>query len=107
MRLSFSPQITWEGRILSDWLDTKPGEVAGHLWRFEPCSKLRQSNQERLSNLKVLFSLLFNAADTTMAAPAPPDPLAGQVTIYRDNYGTPHIVGETEEATFFGYGYAQ
>jgi len=35
------------------------------------------------------------------------DPLARQVTIYRDNYGVPHIVGATEEATFFGYGYAQ
>ncbi len=35
------------------------------------------------------------------------DPLVRQVTIYRDIYGVPHIVGETEEATFFGYGYAQ
>jgi acyl-homoserine-lactone acylase len=35
------------------------------------------------------------------------DPLFQQVTIYRDTYGVPHIVGETEEATFFGYGYAQ
>lgn len=35
------------------------------------------------------------------------DPLSQHVTIYRDNYGVPHIVGETEEATFFGYGYAQ
>ncbi|MGD0123766.1 MAG: penicillin acylase family protein [Terriglobia bacterium] len=35
------------------------------------------------------------------------DPLAEQVTIYRDEFGVPHIVGETEEATFFGYGYAQ
>ena len=35
------------------------------------------------------------------------DPLADQVTIYRDDFGVPHIVGETEEATFFGYGYAQ
>src|SRR5579872_1747960 len=33
--------------------------------------------------------------------------LASQVTIYRDNFGVPHIIGETEEATFFGYGYAQ
>ncbi len=33
--------------------------------------------------------------------------LADQVTIYRDQYGVPHIVGETEEAAFFGYGYAQ
>jgi acyl-homoserine-lactone acylase len=35
------------------------------------------------------------------------DPLSQKFTIYRDNYGVPHIVGETEEATFFGYGYAQ
>jgi len=35
------------------------------------------------------------------------DPLAEQVSIYRDEFGVPHIVGETEEATFFGYGYAQ
>ncbi len=33
--------------------------------------------------------------------------LAKDVTIYRDRYGVPHIVGETEEAAFFGYGYAQ
>jgi acyl-homoserine lactone acylase PvdQ len=48
-----------------------------------------------------------------VALAAPPwnvqarDQLADQVTIYRDEYGVPHIVGETEEATFFGYGYAQ
>jgi acyl-homoserine lactone acylase PvdQ len=35
------------------------------------------------------------------------DPLEAQVTIYRDEYGVPHIVGDTEPATFFGYGYAQ
>jgi penicillin amidase len=34
-------------------------------------------------------------------------PLARLVTIYRDNFGVPHIVGETEQAVFFGYGYAQ
>jgi penicillin amidase len=33
--------------------------------------------------------------------------LAKCVTIYRDTYGVPHIVGDTEEAAFFGYGYAQ
>jgi acyl-homoserine lactone acylase PvdQ len=33
--------------------------------------------------------------------------LAKDVTIYRDHYGVPHIVGETEESAFFGYGYAQ
>lgn len=36
-----------------------------------------------------------------------PDPLADQVSIYRDEYGVPHILGETEQAAFFGYGYAQ
>jgi penicillin amidase len=35
------------------------------------------------------------------------DSLKQQVTIYRDRYGVPHIVGETEPAAFFGYGYAQ
>jgi acyl-homoserine lactone acylase PvdQ len=35
------------------------------------------------------------------------DPLARQVTICRDDYGVPHIIGDSEEATFFGYGYAQ
>jgi penicillin amidase len=35
------------------------------------------------------------------------EPLVNEVTIYRDTYGVPHIVGETEEAAFFGYGYAQ
>src|SRR6266567_8550121 len=37
----------------------------------------------------------------------PVDSLARLVTIYRDNFGVPHIVGETEQAVFFGYGYAQ
>jgi acyl-homoserine-lactone acylase len=35
------------------------------------------------------------------------DALRSHVTIYRDDHGVPHIVGDTEEATFFGYGYAQ
>jgi acyl-homoserine lactone acylase PvdQ len=56
--------------------------------------------------LKSLVSVLF-AAVCVSAATVGSDPLEKQVTIYRDNYGTPHIVGETEEATFFGYGYAQ
>jgi acyl-homoserine-lactone acylase len=35
------------------------------------------------------------------------DTFARNVTIYRDRYGVPHVVGESEEAVFFGYGYAQ
>jgi acyl-homoserine lactone acylase PvdQ len=57
-----------------------------------------------MRRLKTLLVLLVLTASTRAAGT---DPLAAQVTIYRDNYGVPHIVGETEEATFFGYGYAQ
>ena len=58
----------------------------------------------RLSFL--LLSLLVACA-AGVPAKAQSDPLAKQVTILRDNYGVPHIVGDTEAATFFGYGYAQ
>ena len=57
-----------------------------------------------MRRLKILLVLLVLAASAHAAGN---DPLAAQVTIYRDNYGVPHIVGETEETTFFGYGYAQ
>jgi len=33
--------------------------------------------------------------------------LKSQVAIYRDKWGIPHIYGKTDEATMFGYGYAQ
>lgn len=36
-----------------------------------------------------------------------PEILAKQVTIYRDSYGVPHIHGETDAATMFGFMYAQ
>lgn len=44
--------------------------------------------------------------------PAPPaqDPaprLARDVTIHRDRWGGPHVVGKTDAATAFGFGYAQ
>jgi acyl-homoserine-lactone acylase len=35
------------------------------------------------------------------------DAYASQVTIRRDTYGVPHILGKTEEAASFGLGYAQ
>ncbi len=54
---------------------------------------------------QLLLALAVLAALSTAAAAK--DPLEQQVTIYRDEYGVPHIVGATEEATFFGYGYAQ
>ena len=33
--------------------------------------------------------------------------LAREATIYRDGYGVPHIVGPTDEACVFGFGYCQ
>lgn len=65
---------------------------------------MRQPN----SSLAVLTWIIFLLVGVTQAAPAHViDPLASGVTIYRDTYGVPHIVGDTVEATFFGYGYAQ
>jgi acyl-homoserine-lactone acylase len=55
------------------------------------------------------------AAAACVHAPPPPEaqpsgslePLAEQVTIYRDAYGVPHVHGETDAAAVFGYMYAQ
>jgi len=33
--------------------------------------------------------------------------LADRVTIYRDTYGIPHVFGETDASTMFGFAYAQ
>jgi acyl-homoserine lactone acylase PvdQ len=50
---------------------------------------------------------LCGAAIACAAQGAADDSLNDKVTIYRDEYGVPHIVGDSEEAAFFGYGYAQ
>ena len=63
-------------------------------------------NMKRILGNKGVFVLLFVVLAPALYLQAR-DPLADQVSIYRDEYGVPHIVGETEEATFFGYGYAQ
>src|SRR5450755_1644577 len=36
-----------------------------------------------------------------------PAELARSVTIYRDNYGVPHVFGPTDASCVFGYAYAQ
>jgi penicillin amidase len=41
------------------------------------------------------------------AGPPPSNDLADRVTIYRDTYGIPHVFGETDAATMFGFAYAQ
>ena len=48
------------------------------------------------------------AALPALFAPLAADkPLADRVVIRRDTFGVPHIVGETEAAVAFGFGYAQ
>ena len=52
------------------------------------------------------------SASRAIAAPPEDTPslaeqLAGQVAIYRDSFGVPHIDGASDEATVFGFAYAQ
>ena len=47
------------------------------------------------------------AQEPAVKASAKPHPLAEQVTIYRDEWGSPHVWGKTNLATIFGQGYAQ
>src|SRR5207245_10833691 len=42
-----------------------------------------------------------------VAVPAADDPAAEEVTVYRDEFGTPNIFARTEEGAVFGMGYAQ
>jgi hypothetical protein len=60
-----------------------------------------------LSTFLALLLVVCSLASEPPNSAAHLDSLADDVSIYRDNYGVPHIVGETEPATFFGYGYAQ
>src|SRR5215472_2398376 len=68
---------------------------------------MRQQTMLRRSRDRWWVAILSALLSTGLARASAESDLANQVTIYRDNYGVPHIVGETEEATFFGYGYAQ
>jgi acyl-homoserine lactone acylase PvdQ len=54
-------------------------------------------------------AVLLMAGLLVWPRPAPPrlDDLAARVTIYRDTYGIPHVFGETDAATMFGFAYAQ
>jgi len=52
----------------------------------------------------VLVSVLVTEVQ---AADARIERLARSVTIYRDNYGVPHIYGPTDASCVFGYAYAQ
>ena len=51
------------------------------------------------------FSCLFVASNADAAVE--PQRLASSVTIYRDTYGVPHVFGQTDASTVFGFAYAQ
>ena len=46
-------------------------------------------------------------AEDEIASQLNPRELAGSVTIYRDQYGMPHIDGPSDKAVLFGFGYCQ
>src|SRR5216684_1756037 len=54
-----------------------------------------------------LILLVLLSAATLLARAADPAQAAKSITIYRDDYGVPHIYGPTDAACAFGYMYAQ
>jgi acyl-homoserine-lactone acylase len=59
----------------------------------------------RMRALAVAAALICSSPPGGWHAPA--DDLAARVTIYRDTYGIPHVFGETDVSTMFGFAYAQ
>src|SRR5215472_18686636 len=53
------------------------------------------------------FVLLALCLLPVLAQAADPAQIAKSITIYRDNYGVPHIYGPTDAACAFGFMYAQ
>ena len=51
--------------------------------------------------------ILIILAASLCHAQATANPLARDVTIYRDTYGVPHVFGKTDASTVFGFAYAQ
>ena len=47
------------------------------------------------------------ALGVSASAATPPALIAKSITIYRDNYGVPHVYGPTDASCIFGYIYAQ
>jgi len=56
-------------------------------------------------NVRCSLIVLLVLASTSASFKAPAQ-ASGQVTIYRDTWGVPHIYAETEEDGFYGWGYA-
>lgn len=54
-----------------------------------------------------MLSVLFVVSPLQCAELVDEESLASRVTIYRDEYGVPHVFGADDESTIFGFGYAQ
>lgn len=78
----------------------------GFLARREPRARCGERGIALLWALVALVTSAASARADDLNLP-PPDDLAGSVTIVRDEFGTPHIHGKTDEATLLGFGYAQ
>ena len=59
------------------------------------------------SFLRTVIRCCVGASSLCIAQLSAQNNLASQVTIYRDTYGIPHVFGETDAATMFGFAYAQ
>ena len=59
-----------------------------------------------LHRILVCGAFLFSCLGVSGQTPAL-EPLAREVTIYRDTYGVPHVFGKTDAAAVFGFAYAQ
>jgi acyl-homoserine lactone acylase PvdQ len=54
-----------------------------------------------------LLAALFLCFVPLVLSAATPEQMAQSVTIYRDNYGVPHIYAPTDVAAVFAYAYAE
>ncbi len=71
-------------------------------WRW----RLRRARASAAVGMVTIGALA--AASPARSQPAlSPARLAAMVTIYRDQWGTPHVFGRTDASTIFGFGYAQ
>lgn len=76
-----------------------------------PRAPLQFKKQRSCRSWLTVLGLLSGLALPGLISAAEPEvdavQLARAVTIHRDEYGVPHIFGETDESTIFGFGYAQ
>jgi len=60
-----------------------------------------------MTPVRSLSLFAMSAALVLPLGAKPPEQIARSVTIYRDNYGVPHVYGPTDASCVFGYIYAQ